>query len=141
MTSSFSKSNVFKYSIIIFSVLSISVIFLVFNLNNDNSQPLLPEKNDLPSNNQENPSWINELIKKEAANEVANPPASLIKCFYKDKLVYYFPASCCDIPSIVYDEKGNVLCSPDGGITGRGDGKCSDFFELKKDCIIIWENN
>jgi hypothetical protein len=88
------------------------------------------------------PDWINKLIEKEMTEGVANPPASLSKCKYKGQIVYYRPPRCCDIPGILYDENGNVICSPDGGLTGRGDGKCLDFFHEyeKRECEVMWKD-
>jgi len=88
------------------------------------------------------PQWILKLIEKEEYRRVANPPASLNECKYKGKKVYYLPPRCCDIPSSLYDENGNFVCSPDGGKTGNGDGKCTDFFyEFEKsECVVIWQD-
>ena len=92
----------------------------------------------IPANN---PSWINNLIKNEESRPATSPPRSLSKCTYKNQIVYYLPSRCCDMPSIVYSGKGDVVCSPDGGLTGKGDGKCSDFFESKKNCVVIWKDS
>ncbi|TSC78333.1 MAG: hypothetical protein G01um101433_274 [Parcubacteria group bacterium Gr01-1014_33] len=86
------------------------------------------------------PSWIKKLITEEESDRVANPPASLTQFEYKNQTVYYLPSRCCDIPSILYDENGNVICSPDGGFTGRGDGKCSDFFKTRQNGKVIWKD-
>ena len=86
------------------------------------------------------PDWVQELIQKEINGPVANPPALLSKCTYNGNITYYLPSRCCDIPSTLYDKDGNVICSPDGGLTGTGDGKCTDFFDKRKDCEIIWED-
>jgi hypothetical protein len=88
------------------------------------------------------PDWINRLIEKEKAEDVANPPAFLSKCKYKGQIVYYLPPRCCDIPGVLYDENGNIICSPDGGLTGRGDGKCADFAHgyEKSECEVIWRD-
>jgi hypothetical protein len=88
------------------------------------------------------PDWINKLIEKEETEGVANPPASLSKCIYKGRVVYYRPPRCCDIPGILYDKNGNVICSPDGGLTGRGDGKCPDFSfgNEENGCEVIWKD-
>lgn len=86
-------------------------------------------------------SWVKDLLAKEEKEQVANPPASLTKCVYKDKIVYYLPPRCCDIGSILYDENGNFICSPDGGFAGSGEGKCPDFFEKRTNCEIIWNDS
>lgn len=89
---------------------------------------------------QNEPDWVQELIQKEINEPAANPPASLSRCIYKGDIVYYIPPRCCDIPSTLYSEEGDVICSPDGGFTGFGDGKCADFFDEKKDCEVIWKD-
>ncbi|MBD3300431.1 MAG: hypothetical protein GF347_03705 [Candidatus Moranbacteria bacterium] len=86
-------------------------------------------------------TWIKELIEKEESKPVSDPPASLSKCSYKNQTVYYLPARCCDIASILYNENGDMICSPDGGYYNEGDGKCPDFFKEKKDCEYIWKDN
>jgi hypothetical protein len=39
----------------------------------------------------------------------------------------------------LYDQDGTFLCSPDGGITGSGDGKCPAFWKKAKRRVLIWE--
>jgi hypothetical protein len=86
------------------------------------------------------PKCIAKKINKIASEETANPPASVYRYQYKGKTVYYFPPRCCDIPSELYDGDCNFICSPDGGFTGRGDGKCPDFFTTRTDETLIWED-
>jgi hypothetical protein len=33
-----------------------------------------------------------------------------------------------------------MICSPTGGITGKGDGKCEDFSTKAKHIKLIWKN-
>ncbi len=87
------------------------------------------------------PVWIKDLIIGEESEPVANPPASLTQCRYKEQVVYYLPPRCCDIPSILYDENGNVICVPDGGLIGMGDGRCPDFFDERTACEVIWKDS
>lgn len=85
-------------------------------------------------------TWLKDLIKQEENGSIANPPASLTKCVYKNQNVYYLPQRCCDIPSVLYNDKGEAICSPDGGLIGKGGGKCTDFFEIRKDCVVVWKD-
>ncbi len=87
------------------------------------------------------PAWLKALIDELKAEPVANPPAQMIQFTYHGATVYYLPPRCCDIMSILYDADGNVLCSPDGGLTGKGDGRCPDFIETIKDEVVIWRDN
>jgi len=60
---------------------------------------------------------------------------------YRDQTVYYFPPQCCDIPSVLFDRNCNIICNPDGGWTGGGDGRCPDFFEERTDEQLIPAKN
>jgi hypothetical protein len=32
------------------------------------------------------------------------------------------------------------MCAPDGGFTGKGDGKCTYFFDARTNEKLIWED-
>ena len=86
------------------------------------------------------PEWVTALIRELESEPVANPPAQLIRYDYQGQAVYYLPPRCCDIPSNVYNATGAVICQADGGLRGDGDGRCPDFFTLRKDEKIIWRD-
>ena len=88
-----------------------------------------------------NPAWVDKLIEQFENDPVANPPLSIWRYDYNGQAVYFVPAHCCDIFSVVYDESGNTLCAPDGGITGREDGKCPDFFSARTNEQLIWQDD
>jgi hypothetical protein len=50
------------------------------------------------------------------------------------------PPRCCDIPSRLFDKQGEEMCRPDGGRTGRGDGRCRDFFTERQDEHVVWKD-
>lgn len=95
-------------------------------------------KNDLPKGT---PKCIENEIKKLKNLEPQNPRASVWRYKFKGEIVYYFPSACCDIPSKLYNSKCNLICSPDGGITGNGDGNCNDFNLTKTEEKLIWKDN
>ncbi len=85
------------------------------------------------------PSCIQRMIKKIKAEPVRNPPAQIWKWEADGKTYYYVTADCCDQFNYLYDDHCHVVCAPDGGFTGRGDGKCPDFKgEVKK--TLIWQD-
>lgn len=86
------------------------------------------------------PVCILEKIKQLKNEEVWNPPASVWQYEYKGQVVYYIPARCCDIPSSLYDANCNLICHPDGGFTGKGDGKCTDFADKRTKEKLIWKD-
>ena len=76
-------------------------------------------------------------IKKEAR---WNPPAEVYEYSYNGKTVYYFSSDCCDNFNSVVDENCNAICSPSGGYTGKGDGKCKDFNTTAKKIRLVWKD-
>lgn len=88
----------------------------------------------------EKPQWLVDLIADLESSPIRNPPSSVIRYQYQGEAVYYLPAECCDQMSTLYDAAGNKICSPDGGITGRGDGSCPDFSRAGQDGEVVWED-
>ncbi len=86
------------------------------------------------------PACIKELIEKMKAEPVTNPPSKLYSYVYAGKKVYYVPAVCCDNFSDLYDDSCKIIAHPDGGFTGRGDGKIIDFEEKKTNEKLLWED-
>ena len=107
------------------------VLFFTFLLAYGCSQSTEPEV----------PGWVNELISEFKVQSLGNPPQSIWQYEYENKLVYFVPAQCCDQFSALYDDKGNLICAPDGGISGTGDGRCSDFFIQRKNEKLIWRDS
>lgn len=92
-----------------------------------------------PSSPNDNPVWLESFLDtREAEN---NLPHEIWEYEYLHKTVYYVIAQCCDQFNILLDEKGNEMCLPDGGFTGKGDGKCPDFLDKRKNGKLIWEKN
>ena len=85
------------------------------------------------------PPWLFQLIEEHASQPVANPPVQIVRQEYETGVFYYVPSRCCDVWSDVYDTEGTLVCHPDGGITGRGDGRCPDFGELLRE-EIVWRD-
>lgn len=66
-------------------------------------------------------------------------PQKVLEYVYKGKKVYYVEMPCCDFFNEVYDDKCNLLGAPDGGFTGKGDGKLPDFHEKATNEKLIWK--
>lgn len=89
----------------------------------------------------QNPKWVTKQILEYEKEPVGNPPQSIWKYEYKNQIVYYVPAQCCDQFSSLLDKDGNLLCAPDGGFSGGGDGRCTDFFSERKNEKLIWKDS
>lgn len=84
------------------------------------------------------PTFVDRLIAHQESEPVKNPPGKIWRYRYQGRVVFYVPPSCCDVPSTLYASDGTVVCSPDGGMTGHGDGKCNDFFDARTDEVLVW---
>ena len=72
--------------------------------------------------------------------EMQDRPQRVVEYMYNGKKVYYVLAHCCDFPNELYDSNCNKLGEPDGGFTGRGDGKFPDFAEKRTKERVLWKN-
>lgn len=70
-----------------------------------------------------------------------NPPAEIHAYELEGKKVYAISADCCDRFTTVVDANCNYVCAPSGGFTGRGDGKCIDFFSKAKHLRLVWKDD
>ena len=86
------------------------------------------------------PPWLKARIASVLAERKRNPITRILRYNYRGQDVYYISAPCCDQFSQVLDTKGNLVCQPDGGITGKGDGKCADFDKNKTNEKLVWQD-
>ena len=86
------------------------------------------------------PTWLSSLIRELESQPRANPPAYIARYEYRNEVVYFQPQRCCDVPSNVFKADGALMCHPDGGITGAGDGRCPDFAAERKNETIVWRD-
>jgi hypothetical protein len=86
------------------------------------------------------PAWLTTLIGRFENEPVANPPIVISRYRYEGRAVYFVPQRCCDIFSDLYDEDGNVIAHPDGGITGQGDGRAPDFAADAQFQHVVWRD-
>lgn len=66
-------------------------------------------------------------------------PQKVIQYEYKGKKVYYVLSHCCDFFNELYDSNCNLMGYPDGGFTGKGDGKFPDFAKEVSKEKVVWE--
>lgn len=85
------------------------------------------------------PSCLRSKVDSMAANASIGAPQSITRYSFHGKTVYYLKSACCDKYNIVYDSACKLLGFPDGGFTGRGDGKMVDFHREATDGKIVWK--
>ena len=84
------------------------------------------------------PKCIKKKIDSFKMKAQHEKPQRVVEYMYKGKKVYYVVMPCCDFFNEVYDANCKLLGSPDGGFTGKGDGKLPDFFSGAKNEKLIW---
>ena len=85
------------------------------------------------------PPFVTKLIAQYESASPGSSPDAVWKYRYRDAAVFYVPRlACCDIMSRIYDLNGNLICHPDGGVAGSGDGKCPGFLKERKDGLLLW---
>ncbi|MCY7410599.1 MAG: hypothetical protein LH473_10020 [Chitinophagales bacterium] len=86
------------------------------------------------------PQCIQNMVTEYQNKQPASPPPSIYEYDYKGMKVFFVRPPCCDQFSKLYDSNCNLLGSPDGGITGKGDGKLPDFFTERTNEVLIWKD-
>ncbi len=86
-------------------------------------------------------SCINKKIGRIKSQRKWNPPAEVNEYIYQGKHVFLFSADCCDQFSELYDENCNRICAPYGGISGHGDGMCTDFRSTAQHVRLVWKDD
>ena len=86
------------------------------------------------------PACVQDKIDAITQQPGFNPPATVHRYLYQDNYVYLITSNCCDQYNYVYDRDCNVICAPSGGITGKGDGRCTNFFQVATDETVVWKD-
>jgi hypothetical protein len=84
------------------------------------------------------PACMKNKIDSFKLKEPHERPQRVVEYVYKAKKVYLVVMPCCDFFNEVYDDKCIYLGAPDGGFTGKGDGKIPDFYEAATSEKLVW---
>ncbi|MGI4740989.1 MAG: DUF6970 domain-containing protein [Janthinobacterium lividum] len=104
-----------------------------------NTVDALPAR-DMRLDSTARPLWLRQRIDGILATRKRNPIIRILRYQFEGETVYYESAPCCDQQSTLYDTKGAVLCHPEGGLTGRGDGRCGNFDKRKTNEQLVWQD-
>lgn len=88
------------------------------------------------------PDFVANLTNDFATQSVDTAPLEIWSYEYRGSAVYYVsPMFCCDLPGILYDATGNVICHVGGGIGGNyHDGNCPDFAAAQDEGKLLWQH-
>ncbi|WP_111709674.1 DUF6970 domain-containing protein [Lutibacter citreus] len=89
---------------------------------------------------EEIPACIENKIETIMNNNVTNPPTEVWKWVDNGATYFHITSDCCDQYNYLYNKNCKVLCSPDGGFTGKGDGNCPVFTSnIVK--TLVWQDD
>lgn len=86
------------------------------------------------------PVCVEQKIESIKAQDKWNPPAEVNEYIYNGQRVFLFSSNCCDQYIMLYNGACVYICAPSGGYTGKGDGKCADFYESAKHVRLVWKD-
>jgi hypothetical protein len=87
------------------------------------------------------PACVLQKIEEIKAQPKWNPPAEINEYVYKKQRVFLVSSNCCDQYIMLYDGSCSPICAPSGGITGKGDGRCADFYEQATHVRLLWKDD
>jgi hypothetical protein len=82
------------------------------------------------------PAWLQAKVAELERLPPGQAPREIVRTSYSGRSVYYVGPRCCDIPSELYEESGQLICYPDGGFAG-GDGRCPSFAPAPNS-VTVW---
>ena len=86
------------------------------------------------------PQWLRQRIAQYGSLPPGEAPTGVWRVDYRGRPAYYEQSPCCDQWNPLYDAEGVVICHPDGGITGGGDGQCPRPLDPAAPRTPVWLN-
>ena len=124
-----------------FFIISIVLLSCSSSKNNNNTTVTGQEQSEGNAIGEKLPGCIQKMINQYKAEEKQNPPRQIYSYLYNGKIVYYVTPPCCDFFSDLYDSSCVLIGHPDGGFTGKGDGKTIDFKDVRTNEKLIWKDD
>lgn len=72
--------------------------------------------------------------------DLSRVSGNVVRHFIGGQIYYYVRSPCCDFHNFLFASDGSYLCAPDGGFTGRGDGKCPKGLWAKRSDGVVVSN-
>ena len=94
------------------------------------------ESDELPP--REVPPCIQNFIEHNGRVDSGERLLAIYRYKYQKHYVYFGYSDCCDMYNLLFDSDCHVLCAPNGGFSGAGDGKCPNFFKEATEKTELW---
>lgn len=87
------------------------------------------------------PAWLQARVDTYQNGPEHASPTAIWRIQHQGRTAYYVAAPCCDQFNPLWDAQGEVICHPDGGFTGRGDGQCPTPKDAGTQAQLIWSDS
>lgn len=84
------------------------------------------------------PDWLRARIAGYERQPARLAPSTIWRITHQGKPAFYLVSPCCDQFNPLLDAGGKEICSPSGGFTGAGDGKCPSPMDAGTRATRIW---
>jgi len=84
------------------------------------------------------PDWLRAKIAGYEHQSAQQAPSTIWRITHQGAPAYYLVSPCCDQFNPLLDAGGKEICSPSGGFTGAGDGKCPRPMDAGTDAVRLW---
>jgi hypothetical protein len=84
------------------------------------------------------PQWLQAAIKRYDAQPADHAPLSIWQIAHNGQVAYFLASPCCDQYDPLLSAEGKHLCSPTGGFTGGGDGRCPKPADAGSAVKLVW---
>ncbi|MGN7833846.1 DUF6970 domain-containing protein [Pseudoxanthomonas sp. 22568] len=84
------------------------------------------------------PDWLRARIADYERLPANGAPGSIWRITHQGSPAFYLVSPCCDQFNPLLDARGKEICSPSGGFTGAGDGKCPKPMDAGTEAIRVW---
>jgi len=84
---------------------------------------------------------LSAKIAELQAKPKGNPAYTIWAYIWNGQRVYLASdKTCCDQYITLYDECFTPLCAPSGGFSGKGDGRCPEFYQQATGQQLVWRD-
>lgn len=87
------------------------------------------------------PPCIQTIIQQKGQSSTSERFIAIYRYKYQKRYVYFGLSDCCDFYNLLFDQTCQVICAPNGGFTGGGDGKCPNFFNEATEKTELWRKS
>ena len=86
------------------------------------------------------PEWLAVRIREYEKQPQRAVPLGIWQITHNGQSAYYVYSPCCDMTNPLLSADGREICSPSGGFSGKGDGKCPLPMDRGTKSTLVWSH-